>query len=152
MKKSNYSSKKFALIGTSCVGKTTILSDLKKILGKKYKNKIIVTVPEAARFFFEKRKVRNPFSYINQIQIQSLANEFEKKAEAQKPHIIICDRSVLDAAAYVRMMGTMNDAEKLIRRAKKWFTTYSHFFLLDPKGIPYKTDPIRKEDLKVREG
>lgn len=49
-------SRKFALIGTSCVGKTTLLHELNGLLNKKYKNKIILTVPEAAREYFEKKK------------------------------------------------------------------------------------------------
>lgn len=143
--------KKFALIGTSCVGKTTLVLELEKILQKKYSNKIIATVPEAARHYFEKRKVRNPFSYINQYNIQTLAKEFEKQAELQKPDIIICDRSVLDAVVYIKTMGTQKETEKLLKRVRNWLATYSHFFLLDPAEVNYQTDVIRKEDMHVRE-
>lgn len=143
--------KKFALIGTSCVGKTTLLLELKKVLQKKYKNKNIITVPEAARYYFEKRKVRKPFSYINQYNIQSLAKEFEKKAEMQKPDIIICDRSVLDAVAYTHAAGKKQNTKKIFNRIDDWLKTYQHLFLLDPNDIDYKIDSIRKEHKKTRE-
>lgn len=143
--------KKFALIGTSCVGKTTLLFKLKKKLQNKYYDKKIVTVPEAARQYFESRKVRKPFSYINQSKIQTLAKKLEKKAERQKPDIILCDRSVVDAIAYIKTMGTPLETEKLRERVKDWLTTYSYFFLLNPNGIRYQTDLVRREDKQIRE-
>lgn len=142
--------KKFALIGTSCVGKTTLLYKLEKKLQNKYRNRKIITVQEAARYYFEKRKVRKPFSYHNQSQIQTLAKKFEKKAETQKPDIILCDRSVLDAIAYIKTMGTRTEVEKLIKKAKKWLMTYNHFFLLNPIGVHYQIDSVRKEDIQLR--
>lgn len=142
--------KKFALIGTSCVGKTTLLLELEKNLLKKYSDKKIISVQEAARHYFEKRKVRNPFSYFNQYNIQTLAIDFEKEAQLQKPDIIICDRSVLDAFVYIKTMGTQKEAEKLLKRIKNWLTSYDHFFLLDPQGVSYQTDQIRRENMNVR--
>lgn len=143
-------SKKFALIGTSCTGKTTCLYELEKILKKKYRNKKIIVVPEAARYYFEKEKTRKPFSYTHQHKIQNIAKQFEESAEKELPSIIICDRSVIDAIAYVKTTGTENESKKLLQRVKKWLATYSHFFLLSPDGVPYKTDLIRKEDVQMR--
>lgn len=144
-------SNKFALVGTSCVGKTTLFLELSSELKEKYKNKKIITVPEAARFYFENKRVRRPFSYINQRNIQDLAIHFEKKVEQCKPDIIICDRSVLDAIAYVKTKGTEKEVARLLKRVTKWLTTYNHIFLLSPKGIKYETDHIRKEDSQLRE-
>ncbi|CAN5166646.1 hypothetical protein BH09PAT1_BH09PAT1_4360 [soil metagenome] len=47
-------------------------------------------------------------------------------------------------------MGRKEDAEKLYIRMKDWLTTYDHLFLLDPSGVPYKTDEIRKESNDTR--
>ncbi len=143
--------KKFALIGTSCVGKTTLLLELEQVLQKTYHDKKIVVVQEAARYYFEKRKVNNPFSYISQSNIQSLVKKFEQNAQLQEPDMIICDRSVVDSIAYSQAKGTRKDVEKLYDKARKWLVTYDHFFLLDPAGIAYQTDEVRKESAETRE-
>jgi nicotinamide riboside kinase len=143
--------RKFALIGTSCVGKTTLLHEVSTILKETFPEKKIVAVHEAARQYFEKRSVRNPFSFTHQSRIQALAQEFEKEAQRESPDIILCDRSVLDAIAYVNTMGTKTDVKKLIRNVNDWLATYTNFFLLDPADIEYKTDPIRRESKRVRE-
>jgi len=144
-------SKKFALIGTSCIGKTTNIYELERILKKIYKKKKIEVVPEAARYYFKDRNARKPFSYINQRNIQNIAKYFEIDAEKRKSDIILCDRSVFDAVAYVKTNGTEVEVWKLLNRVKEWLKTYSHFFLLDPKGIEYRADSIRKEDKRLRE-
>lgn len=141
--------KKFALIGTSSVGKTTLMKRLEKTLQKSSRKKIIF-VQEAARYYFERKRVRKPFSFKNQNNIQKLAKKFEKKAHKKNPDIIICDRSVLDAVAYVRTLDKNNEWEKLLETVKDWLKTYDHFFLLDPEGVSYKMDKIRKEEEKIR--
>ena len=142
--------KKFALIGTSCIGKTTLLRELEFILSQQLGKKVI-TVPEASRDYFQKRKVRKPFSYFNQRNIQNLARKLEEEAEKKNPDIILCDRSVLDAVAYVNAVGGEVEARRLWQKEKNWLTTYVHFFLLDPEGIPYQTDAIRRERSETRE-
>ncbi len=142
--------KKFALIGTSSVGKTTLLKRLEKELQKRSKKKTIF-VEEAARYYFEKNKVKNPFSFNNQKNIQALAKRFEQNAERKNPSIIICDRSVLDAVAYVRTVGKDKEWKNLLERVKDWVETYDHFFLLDPNGVSYETDKIRKEEKTLRD-
>lgn len=143
--------RKFALIGTSCIGKTTLLFELEQILIQTYQGRKIISVPEAARYYFETINTKKPFSYTNQRNIQNIAVDFEKKAEKQNPYIIICDRSALDAIAYVKAEGTEEEVNKLSRRVSQWLPTYSHFFLLDPKGVPYQTDEIRQETIATRE-
>lgn len=140
--------KKFALIGTSSVGKTTLLKKLEKKLTASKKS--IVFVQEAARYYFERKNVRKPFSSKNQSNIQKLAKRFEKKAHKENPDIIICDRSVLDAVAYVRTFDKTDEWKKLLEKVSDWLKTYDHFFLLDPEGVSYKTDKIRKEEKKIR--
>lgn len=141
--------KKFALIGTSSVGKTTLVKRLENALEKSSKKKIVF-VEEAARYYFERNKVRNLFSYKNQRKIQSLAKRFEKKAHMKNPDIIICDRSVLDAVAYVKTKGKRHEWQELLDKVRKWLGTYDHFFLLDPEGVSYRMDKIRREEDKVR--
>lgn len=143
--------KKFALIGTSCVGKTTILNLLPKKLQEVFPNKKIVVVEEAARLYFSMRKTKNPFSHHHQKNIQFLAKKLERKTLKQFPDIVICDRSVIDAIAYRHAVSKMDKKlQFLIKRIKPWLSSYHHFFLLDPNGVPYKTDNIRQESLNTR--
>lgn len=142
--------KKFALIGTSCIGKTTLLEELVKAIPQRM-NKNVSVSPEAARYYFSTVHVRKPFSYKNQRAVQALAKEFEQKAEIDNPDIILCDRSVFDAVAYVHAVGRKEDAEKLYTQVTDWLKTYDHLFLLDPSGVPYKMDEIRKESEEVRQ-
>lgn len=142
--------KKFALIGTSCVGKTTLLFQLEKSLQDTYKEKLLAVVPEAARYYFENKNAKNPFLYFHQKRIQNLAKRLEQQAEKVKPDIIICDRSVVDAIAYIKALGSQNEIDKLIDNSRIWLNSYTHFFLLDPIGVNYKKDLTRREEEKTR--
>jgi predicted ATPase len=142
--------RKFAIVGTSCVGKTTLINKLENHLQLNYAEKQIAIVPEAARYYFENKNVSKPFSYFHQSRIQNLAMKLEQQIEKNTPDIIVCDRSVLDAIAYIKAQGTQHETEKLIKKVHTWLSTYTHFFLLDPVGIDYKTDSIRKELAKTR--
>lgn len=142
--------KKFALIGTSSVGKTTLISKLEKKLSKKIGEGKVSISQEAARYYFSRKRVKKPFSYLNQKNVQSIARRFENKLQMRGYKIIICDRSVIDAVAYVHAMGDEKGAAKLHARMKEWVLTYDHFFLLDPEGVTYQTDKVRREDEETR--
>ncbi len=142
--------KKYALIGTSSTGKTTLLNKLFHEVKRKYGKKHVVVVPEVARLYFTIFKTNTPFAYEHQSKIQSLVKELETMALAIKPEIILSDRSVIDAAAYVHSTGDMKGAKKLLTNAKGWIQTYDHIFLLDPVGVSFTQDKIRKEDFKTR--
>lgn len=143
--------KKFALIGTSCIGKTTLLMMLEEKLTSEKPKKKIAIVPEAARIYFSTRKVRKPFSVTNQSAVQKLAKTQEELALQTNPDIILSDRSVLDAYMYVKALSGEDNAQPLLHRVKGWLPSYTHLFLLDPKGVPYQTDTVRKEQESIRE-
>ena len=143
--------KKYALVGTSCVGKTTLLSRTKAFLNANDPRLKVAIVPEAARIYFSQRSASNPFSYLHQKNIQDLVKEFEDQAEKTFPDIILCDRSVIDAVAYVKATDDEKGYKALVENVSQWLLTYTHFFLLDPRGVPYETDDIRKENLQTRE-
>ncbi|MEK7071107.1 MAG: ATP-binding protein [Patescibacteria group bacterium] len=143
--------RKYALIGTSCTGKTALLKDLVSHLEEKYLGEKILAVPEAARLYFKIVKTKQPFSYQHQVKVQSLAQELEKQTRINKPRIVLTDRSVIDAVAYVHSTGDQKGTNKLIKKARSWVKTYTHLFLLDPKGVPYATDQVRKESKKTRQ-
>ena len=143
--------KKFALIGTSCTGKTTLIKDLSLLLKKEYAKKDIAVVPEAARLYFGAFQVKNPFSYKHQRNVQLLARQLEIYTQEHFGDIVLTDRSVVDAIAYVWAMGDRKGAKRLIKLMEDWFESYDHIFLLDPAGISYKTDKVRKESAKTRD-
>ena len=139
---------KIAFVGTSCVGKTSLFESLRK---KYQKNSKIYFVEEAARvYYLTHPQVRNRFAFITQSQIQKQAQQLETEAQRSLTRIIICDRSVLDAAAYVYTRGGKSGAQKLMTRMKDWISTYTEIYLLDPKDIPYFSDEIRQESVEER--
>lgn len=143
--------KKFALVGTSCVGKTTLLNKLKRTLPKHFGDKEIIFIDEAARVYFTQVQTTEPFQFIHQKGIQDLAIKLEKEAHEKAPDIIISDRSVLDAMVYVASFADTTGKKALQQNAESWIATYTHFFLLDPKGVPYYTDEVRKESENQRQ-
>lgn len=146
-----HATKKFALIGTSCVGKTTIIHSVEKELYNEMPGIKVAVIDEAARLYFTHNKTDLPFSFFHQSRIQNLARIQEEIAYFKNPDIILCDRSVLDAAAYVRSVGNIKFSKKLLEKEKHWLDTYDQFFLLNPNDIPYKTDSVRKEPREIRE-
>ena len=130
---------KIAFMGTSSVGKTTLL-DLTR---QKFPNAIFVE--EAARDFFKNNFVGDRFGVEAQGKIQDLALSREKIAHKSNKPFIFCDRSVLDAVVYTKENGDLFGAENLFQKVKAWIPTYSHFILLDPADIPYESDEIRTE-------
>lgn len=143
--------KKYALIGTSCVGKTTLVIALAKTLKKELPGIGVEIVEEAGRIYFTHNPTNEPFTYLHQRQVQTLQKLLEQIAYFKNPHIILTDRSVLDAVAYLKTMGANGHAKNLLIKEKEWLGSYNYFFLLDPKGVPYKTDNIRTEKKSTRE-
>src|SRR3990167_2895985 len=91
---------KIAFVGTSSVGKTSLLWEYKKRMKN---NPSVAFVHEAARDFFENNPtVKKRFAKDAQEKIQSLMLKREKKAHGSGAKIILCDRSVIDAVVYVR--------------------------------------------------
>jgi predicted ATPase len=138
---------KAAFCGAPSTGKTTLLEALKHEYepGEQY-----LYIPEAAREFFEKNHVPlgKRLAWSSQSQIQTLAFENEKVVwEANpQPELVFCDRTVLDAAAYMLFAGDEQASAKLYRRAQYHMDTYNKIYLPDPHDIPLQNDTVRYED------
>lgn len=145
-----YVSRKIALVGTSCVGKTTLLDYYeRRFVGDPQ----FAAVKEAARAYFTQNPqipLEERFGYGPQSAIQDLAMENERRAQASGARTILTDRSVFDAPAYVRGEGDIKGSERLLSRVHHWIPTYHTIFLLDPVDVPYIQDDIRQEDPTVR--
>lgn len=140
---------KVAFVGTSCVGKTTLLEEYGRRLADNPKAAI---VPEAARLFFTANpNVTERFAKEAQGQVQSLALQQEQDAHNAGAAVILCDRSVIDAVVYVRAHGDKEGAAELLDRVGFWLPTYNKFLLLNPADVPYETDDVRQESEEVRQ-
>lgn len=141
--------KKIALIGTSCVGKTTILNELRK---RNATDTRIEFLKEAARIFFQENPaLPNRFTPDIQRKIQSLVIQREKVAAEKNVSLIVSDRSVIDPVAYAMSNGDEKEADFLLQTVRNWITTYTTFLVLNPADVPYKNDSIRNEDIFIRQ-
>lgn len=139
---------KIAFVGTSCIGKTWLWEAFQKEC-ERLEN--VRFVHEAARAFFEHNpQVRNRFSFAAQARIQEIARSNEQIAHVYNPTVIFCDRSVLDAPAYIYALGNHEGADFLMQRVFAWVPTYTTIYLLDPRDVPYVTDDTRDESEEQR--
>lgn len=140
--------RKIAFVGTCCVGKTTLMKNLRD----KYSGiQGIEFVEEAAREFFENNSPTDRLSLDVQLQIQNKVLEKEQVAHGKNPLVIVCDRAGIDVAAYLRAAGNLEGSKYLLQTIKPWIRTYFMFALLDPRDVPYVQDAIRQEDEETRE-
>lgn len=138
---------KIALIGTSCVGKTTIFEALQK----KYEpGGKLSFIPEAARRFFEENGTEDRFTLETQRKIQELIIKSEKQFSSGT-EVIICDRTVIDPAAYCLANGDVGGTKDLLDGIAGWLPSYTKLILLDPKDVPYQIDQIRGEAEEYRQ-
>ncbi|TSC88717.1 MAG: Uncharacterized protein G01um10145_743 [Microgenomates group bacterium Gr01-1014_5] len=139
---------KVAFVGTSCTGKTTLVDNYR---GRNVPG--LVIVEEAAREYFTKNpEIRDRFSINAQGEVQALALKNEQSAHDSGATKIVCDRSVLDAVAYVRSQGDIRGSRRLLDRVRYWVSTYNKLLLVNPADVPYQTDSVRQEDEQVRLG
>ena len=137
--------RKIALVGTCCVGKTTLLDFYTE-------DQDVAISEEAARVFFTiNPDVPDRFSVDVQGQIQAMAMSNEKQASTDGVRALICDRSVLDAVVYTYARGNKEGARALFTKVEFWLPTYHKFLLLDPRDVPYQTDDVRREDEETRQ-
>jgi hypothetical protein len=142
---------KIGFVGTSCVGKSTLLGACYEQLGSQ-----IIFAEEAAREFFTAHpEVTERFAVGAQGQVQDLALQKEitahKRADELGQAVILCDRSVLDAPVYVYSQGDERGAKKLLDKVSPWLRSYNQLYLLDPTDVPYAADAIRDEDESTRQ-
>lgn len=133
--------RKYALVGTSCVGKTSILHEVCGRDGLEF----CQPVEEAARVYFQSVRAGRPFLLRHQERIQEMVIDAESDAAATGASVLLCDRSILDPIVYVEAAGDRAGAARLKEAAGDWVNSYTGFILLSPVGVPYRRDAIRRE-------
>lgn len=140
---------KLAFIGTSCIGKTTLLNELRRLERGKPD---VAFVSEAARQYFSENPTADRSSEVTQEQIQALVIEMEQVAHSSGARIIFCDRSAIDAVAYLKSSGNEEGVVRLLSRIVDHLSTYRRLLLLDPLDIPFAQDEVRSESEEERNG
>lgn len=128
---------KFAIIGTSSAGKTTLTFE---IIGKLKKLGVLVdgVVQQDRRIAFDRAFLETE----KEAQYWVIFNQLIKECELLLKHgtdTIVSDRSVIDFYAYYETMYGRNKV--LFDFLKYWATTYDVLFYLNP--LPYHNDGAR---------
>lgn len=141
---------KFAFVGAASVGKSTMTDIYKRRFAH---NAHVVVLEEGAQIFFQ----QNSDSIKNGIHVVSVQEQLQdfvigREQEAYQPGVkmIITDRSIIDPIIYTHTYQDADNARRLFDRVADWVPTYSHFFLLDPTGVPQDKGPFRRETLEKR--
>lgn len=128
---------KFAIIGTSSAGKTTLTF---QIVGKLKELGVLVdgVVQQDRRIAFDRIKLETD----KEAQYWVIFNQLIKECELLLKHgteVIVSDRSVIDFYAYYETMYGRNHV--LFDFLKYWATTYDKLYFLDK--LPYHNDGAR---------
>lgn len=136
---------KFAIIGTSSAGKTTLTFE---IVGKLKRLGVLVdgVVQQDRRIAFDRVKLETDV----EAQYWVIFNQLIKECELLLKHgtdVIVSDRSVIDFYAYYETMYGRN--ETMFNFLKMWATTYDCLYFLDK--LDYHNDGARPaEDFRDR--
>lgn len=138
--------RKITLVGTSCVGKTTIVE---RIAAED--QRVEVSHELAREFFSEYPEILDRSSKDIQGALVDVLIENEKKIHGLDPEIILCDRAALAAVIYTLAAGDHKGADEILSKIEYWLPTYNTFVLLDPSEVPYAVDSVRTEDPEARQ-
>ncbi len=141
--------KKIAISGTSCSGKTTLVTALEDMYST---NSHVVFVEEVARQYF----LNNPmseeerFNPSTQERILDQIVVAEKQASNSLFDLVICDNSIVATAAFTAAIHGQELAERMLQNNREWIETYNFMYVLDPSDVKFQNDDIRKESVSFR--
>lgn len=133
--------KKFAIIGTSCAGKTALTHAL---VGRLKSYGVL-----ADGVYSQDRKFSFPIEAIDSEPAQNwmIANLIAKEADLglhTDVEVLISDRSPLDLMAYYTYQFTTELSKAALAYVVSWCKTYDALYYLDP--LPYQDDTKRPDD------
>lgn len=137
--------RKFGVTGAPCSGKSTVIRDFAETIPG-----AVAYAEEQARLYLKgipppDRAQLGPQKFLAD---KIMAAETEA-ANSGLP--VLCDRSVADGLAYLRLAGKEAEAEEYFEYIRFWLPTYEKFILCSPAGIPYENDEVRTEPSEFRD-
>ncbi|MGB7923474.1 MAG: ATP-binding protein [Pyrinomonadaceae bacterium] len=137
---------KIAIIGTHCVGKTTLALELATVIADGGTSvELLAEVARGCPFPINEEATQEAFYWILARQLQL---EVEKSTHAD---VLICDRSVLDNFVYyARLFGTTGEeAEAFNTFCKSWMKTYDLIVRL-PISFSLRDDRYRSLNIRFQ--
>ena len=141
---------RIGLIGTACVGKSTVLNRLSERYGA---DSGVVFIGEVARPFFEAHPEIKDRKHITvQELLMNKIIEAEAIAEQQRPtpRVLVMDRTPHCAPVNVASTGDYRGADRLLGALDGRQASY-RLLLLDVEGVPFEGDGLRDEDITRRQ-
>ena len=132
--------KKFALIGTSCSGKTTLVYSILAHL-KQLSISCDGVTQQDRRFAFDRPQLEK----YKEAQYYFICNQIMRETELTLRHhapVLVSDRSVLDLYAWYEV--TYGRSDPLLSMVLEWCKTYEQLYYLHP--LPYEDDKQRPPD------
>lgn len=143
---------KISFSGITGCGKTSLLTEVKKILLLKYKVESIDKISQKSPFDEDKKS-----NFISQFYFISNQINEENTKSIVSPDILLCDGSVLDLwvlwkkhTSQVEISDQIKEKNNVIENLYKyWVKTYNFTFLIRTSLIEYEKREIQNEFRKI---
>jgi len=142
---------KVGVIGVPGSGKTTVIEELKKILGIKFNIEILEDISNKSPFDDNKET-----NFISQFYYFSTQINEENKFAINSPDILICDKTILDQWIYwnkylikVGKNEQLNEKDNILKIIYKyWINTYDIIFFM---RIDSEVNRLRNDGKNLRD-
>ncbi len=143
---------KISFSGIEGCGKTSLLSEVKKILSLKYKVESIDKISQKSPFDEDKKS-----NFISQFYFLSTQINEENVKSIALPDILLCDGSVLDQwilwekhTSQLEISDQIKEKNNVLKNLYKyWIRTYDITFFIRTSIIEYEKRKIENELIKI---
>jgi len=143
---------KISFSGIKECGKTSLLSEVKKVLSLKYKVESIDKISQKSPFDEDKKS-----NFISQFYFLSTQINEENVKSIASPDILLCDGSVLDQwilwkkhTSQLELSDQIKEKNNVLKNLYKyWIKTYDLTFFIRTSMIEYEKRKIENELIKI---
>ena len=143
---------KISFSGIKECGKTSLLSEVKKVLSLKYKVESIDKISQKSPFDEDKKS-----NFISQFYFLSTQINDENVKSIASPDILLCDGSVLDQwilwkkhTSQLELSDQIKEKNNVLKNLYKyWIKTYDLTFFIRTSMIEYEKRKIENELIKI---
>lgn len=143
---------KISFSGIKGCGKTSLLSEVKKVLSLKYKVESIDKISQKSPFDEDKKS-----NFISQFYFLSTQINEENVKSIASPDILLCDGSVLDQwilwekhTSQLEISDQIKEKNNVLKNLYKyWIKTYDLTFFIRTSIIEYEKRKIQNELIKI---